>query len=222
MAPMRAVASKTTSAKGVRKDDVTKKSVQLTKSGQHSLRSGLCIATSREGKPCCRGTSVKGVPYCEAHMLRGDPSLRVAEHPKCGKILVAARDLPRGYRVVLWGRLCRRKNMSPEALEWGFELMGTWMLDPTGNPGSLVQFCACPGPGEIAALWTDGAGRQGKEFGSRTFVLPFGLTRNWQATMQYGDNTYASDEFFKDRGLVRMDVGTKRYPAMRRADDGKK
>ena len=48
---------------------------------------------------------MKGVPYCLECLQNGDPSLKVADHPKFGKILVAARDLPKGYLAAWWGDL---------------------------------------------------------------------------------------------------------------------
>mmetsp|Transcript_105636 Transcript_105636/g.340681 ORF Transcript_105636/g.340681 Transcript_105636/m.340681 type:complete len:224 (-) Transcript_105636:94-765(-) len=196
------------------------KAVKLTGSGQPFVSSGLCIATGRkDGKPCCRKTGAAGVPYCKEHMRSGDPSLCVVEHHLAGKILVAARDLPKGYRAALWGRLKRKKEMRSAGMEWAFDFQNGWMLDPTGCKGSLVQFCACPGPNEAAAVlatstsWTDAG-----DYGSWVFVTKEALPRHWQLTMQYGNNSKGSEAFFTERGLTRVDVGTELYPALRRKD----
>lgn len=112
--------------------------------------------------------------------------------------------------------------MKAKNLEWSFEMGGSLLLDPCAEKGSLLQFSACPGPGEAAALYTEGNGKVGKEYGSRSFTLPFGLQKHWQVTLQYGDNTHESETFFEERGIKRMDVGTKLYPAIRRVDYQKK
>merc|ERR1719359_1644989 len=105
-------------------------------------------------------------------MQDGDPSLRVVNHPKAGKILVAARSLPKGYRMALWGRMVKENRLSEKAKEWAFEVMKKWYLDPTKFKGSKVQFCPCAGPGEVAAI-TPCAGSmyrgEDMKYGSWTF-----------------------------------------------------
>jgi len=195
----------------------------VTKAGQNTVRSGLCIATSLSGMRCMKPADVKSVPYCKRCRDKGDPSFRVVQHPKCGKILIAARKIPKGYRAALWGRLFKLKDIKEKNLEWSFEMgQGTYLVDPCDEKGSLLQFCACPGPGEAAAVYSEPGRRWGDGFGSRSFTLPFGLKKSWQVTLQYGDNTHESEQFFKDRGIRRMDVGTTKYPALRRKDCSKK
>jgi len=197
----------------------TKKAPKLTNAGQNFISSGLCIATSARGKACCHEVGAPGVPYCKEHMRTGDPSLKVVTHPKAGKILIAARDLPKGYRIALWGHAKRRKDVSDKGMEWAFDITGGWFLDPTKCPGSLVQFCPCAGPNEAAALLVipNTASRGGK-YGSWPFITREKLPKNWQVTMQYGSNSKESDVFFEERGIKRVDVGTKAYPALRRKD----
>mmetsp|Transcript_38260 Transcript_38260/g.103630 ORF Transcript_38260/g.103630 Transcript_38260/m.103630 type:complete len:219 (-) Transcript_38260:38-694(-) len=193
--------------------------LKLTSAGQAFLSSGLCIATSRTGKPCLRKCGGVGVPYCAKCMKTGDPSLRVVDHPKAGKILIAARDLPKGYRVALWGRARKKKDVKAKAMEWSFDITNGWMIDPTGCRGSLVQFCACPGPNEAAAIYGTPTTRcDHTAYGCWVFITGQPLPRMWQLTMQYGSNSKGSDEFFKERGLTRLDVGTPKYPALRRKD----
>mmetsp|Transcript_37973 Transcript_37973/g.107320 ORF Transcript_37973/g.107320 Transcript_37973/m.107320 type:complete len:213 (+) Transcript_37973:41-679(+) len=195
----------------------TKLKQKVTKAGQHFISSGYCIATSRlNGTPCGNRAHDKAVPYCCEHMLKGDPAFRVVNHPRAGKILVAARDLPAGYRATLWGKLIREKDLPPKSLEWSFQVANKWYVDPTKSAGSLVQFCPCPGPSEVAAVTTSGEERRGKEFGSRSFMLNTGLPKGWQVTMQYGNNSKESNTFFEERGIARVDVGTACHPALRR------
>ncbi|CAE8684883.1 unnamed protein product, partial [Polarella glacialis] len=73
---------------------------------------------------------------------------QVVKHPKAGKVLVAARQLPKGYKLALWGMRKPKKSVSKKAQEWAFDILNGWMLDPTSCRGSLAQFCACPGPSE--------------------------------------------------------------------------
>jgi len=194
---------------------------RLTNAGQHFASSGLCIATSKKGKPCCDPVHEPGVPFCKRCMVSGDPALKVRGHPRAGKILVAARDLPAGYKVPLWGRLTKKRDMTEKAMEWGFDLSTGWFLDPTKCPGSLVQFCPCPGPNEVAVITgqprcatTD----KRRQYGAWTFLLTRPVKRDFQITLQYGVNSKDSDAFFAERGIVRLDVGTKANPAYRRKD----
>lgn len=195
--------------------------LKLSSAGQPFVSSGRCIATGRkDGKPCCRLTPHKGVPYCKDHMRSGDPSLCTAAHPLAGKILVAARDLPKGYRAALWGVLRRKKEVSQKGMEWSFEIHNRMMIDPTSCKGSLLQFCACPGPSEAAAILSTGTstGDRRQKYGSWVFVTRETIPRNWQLTMQYGSNSKGSDTFFKERGIERVDVGSTLHPALQRKD----
>mmetsp|Transcript_111157 Transcript_111157/g.321306 ORF Transcript_111157/g.321306 Transcript_111157/m.321306 type:complete len:223 (+) Transcript_111157:101-769(+) len=195
------------------------KDVKLTKAGQPFLSCGRCICTTLKGHACCKPVGAPAVPYCKDHMRSGDPSFRVVKHPKAGKILVAARDLPRGYRVSLWGLLKRKKDVTAKAMEWAFDITGGWFIDPTKCHGSLVQFCPCPGPNEAAALnvLADSMCKGGK-YGSWGFILGQPLPKNWQVTLQYGNTGKESEQFFKERGIDRLDVGTTSHPALRRKD----
>lgn len=194
-----------------------KKGPRLTKAGQNFCGGGKCIATSVNGKACPRDVGEPGVVYCKECMRTGDPALKVVSHPLAGKCLVAARDLPKGYRVALWGHARRQKDMTSKAMEWGFDITGGWFLDPTKCKGSLVQFCPCAGPNEVAAITpVSGAHNRGGKYGSWPFVLGHKLKKNWQVTMQYGETPKDSDNFFLERGITRVDVGTKKNPAIRR------
>merc|ERR1719330_612109 len=103
-----------------------KSKLRLTGAGQHFASSGLCMATELTGKPCGSAVGAEGVPYCKKCMRFGDPSLKVVEHPLAGKILIAARKLPKSYRIALWGRQCRKKDMPDKGFEWAFEIGGNW------------------------------------------------------------------------------------------------
>jgi len=194
--------------------------LKRTTAGQPFVSSGLCIATSRtDGRACCRRVGAPSVPYCSQHMRTGDPSLRTVKHPRAGKILIAARALPKGYRMALWGKLKKHDKVSDKGMEWAFDIRDGWMLDPTPCKASMLQYCACPGPNEAAAVnATTISKTTGGKYGSWAFITGRPVPRSWQITMQYGDTSKGSDEFFRERGIVRLDVGTKLYPAIRRKD----
>eukprot|EP00958_Prasinococcus_capsulatus_P012167 scaffold1209_cov350-Prasinococcus_capsulatus_cf.AAC.3 len=86
----------------------------LQRSGQHKRFSGRCYATdAKHGRPCSRAAS-SHIPYCSQHCQAGDGSLRVVAHPFAGKILVARRDLPKGYKIVYWGERKRTKDATED------------------------------------------------------------------------------------------------------------
>ena len=74
----------------------TDKKMELNVAGQAHLKSGYCIATSLDGKPCGKVNAFKYVPYCKQCVEKGDPSLDVVPHPMFGKMLVSKRKLPVG------------------------------------------------------------------------------------------------------------------------------
>merc|ERR1712039_212722 len=92
-----------------------------------------------------------------------------------------------------------------------------------GRGGSLMQYCACPGPSEVTTVdfasrmvWIQGRSRQ---FGCKLACIIFKtlkpIPKSYQLTMMY------EKKFFKKRGLVRCDVGTKRFPTQRKKLAGK-
>lgn len=77
-------------------------------------------------------------------MKTGDPSLKAVTHPRFGKILIATRDLPKGYYAAWWGKLCKKRQVPYKRMEWALET-GKGMVDAVPYKGSLLKFCACPG-----------------------------------------------------------------------------
>eukprot|EP00438_Fugacium_kawagutii_P029875 Skav201997 [mRNA] locus=scaffold269:219106:219549:+ [translate_table: standard] len=101
------------------------------------------------------------VPYCEKHLKRGDDALRVYQHPKgYGKILVARFNLPKGYRMVYHGdgqTTGKDPSLDPDEDRtlWFYPGPGSPVngyLDPSHCPGSVLQFAANGGPGEVANI----------------------------------------------------------------------
>ncbi|CAE7552779.1 cpr-6 [Symbiodinium sp. CCMP2592] len=175
---------------------------------RRSLFANTCIATV--GGACCgRDAWAANVPYCEEHAGHGDPSCMVREIPRVGKILVAARPLPKGYRLAWWGRCCRKAEAKD--LSRCFELSHRpgWVIDPTDHPGSLLQYCAAPGPSEASTLacTTKIHTAGGAGFGCWFFQTRHCVAKGEQLLMPY------NKRFFEERGLQRVNVGTSEYPA---------
>lgn len=81
-------------------------------------------------------------------MMKGDPSLKAVKHPKFGKILVATRNLPKGYYAAWWGKLCPKKQVPFKRMEWALET-SKGMVDAIPYKGSQLKYCACPGRSRI-------------------------------------------------------------------------
>eukprot|EP00928_Gymnodinium_smaydae_P033260 TRINITY_DN23868_c0_g1_i1.p1 TRINITY_DN23868_c0_g1~~TRINITY_DN23868_c0_g1_i1.p1 ORF type:complete len:230 (-),score=42.98 TRINITY_DN23868_c0_g1_i1:249-884(-) len=199
-----------------------KTKIRLTKSGQHPVVGGGCIATSLRGRPCADPRVLPGIPYCGRCMRSGDPSLKVASHPKFGKILVARRRLPKSYKMAWWGKLVPVRKLPKKKEEWALKTH-RGMIDATSDRGgSLLQFCACPGPSEVPtvdfARNSDVLLRK-VEKTSALFETLREIPKSHQLTMMYNLDEKTTEEFFQERGLVRGDVGTKRYPALRKTSE---
>eukprot|EP00435_Cladocopium_sp_Y103_P076104 s94_g77.t1 len=197
---------------------------RLSASGQYLPKSGGCIATSRSGRACPHPRATKLMPYCKGCMKKGDPSLKAVKHPRFGKILVATRNLPKGYYVAWWGKLCKNKKQVPyKRMEWALET-SKGMVDAVPYNGSLLKYCACPGPSELPTIDfapnSDVLLKSGEKLAAIIFRTLRPIPRNWQLDMMYNKDEKTTDDFFQERGLTRGDVGTKRYPAERKKKAG--
>jgi len=220
----------TRSAKQVKK--VFKKTVahKLTNAGQHMVAGMNCIATAIDGRPCPGLRAEKGIPLCKKCIASGDPSLKAVEHPKFGKILIAMRALPKGYRAAWWGNLTTKKKMTEKAMEWALEVPGRQFVDATPYKGSQLQFSACPGPSELPTV-DFAAGdtflqliKVAKKAKAKRAGIIFqtlrDIPRHHQVAMMYNEDEKTTEAFFKDRGLTRADVGTHKYPLARKKGAG--
>mmetsp|Transcript_70326 Transcript_70326/g.115602 ORF Transcript_70326/g.115602 Transcript_70326/m.115602 type:complete len:229 (+) Transcript_70326:32-718(+) len=197
---------------------------RLSASGQYLPKSGGCMATSRSGRACPHPRVTKLMPYCKGCMKKGDPSLKAVKHPRFGKILVATRNLPKGYYVAWWGKLCKNKKQVPhKRMEWALETP-KGMVDAVPYNGSLLKFCACPGPSELPTIDfapnSDVLLKSGEKLAAIIFRTLRPIPRNWQLDMMYNKDEKTTDDFFQERGLTRGDVGTKRHPAERKKKAG--
>lgn len=218
---------KATSA-GVRKRQQVQ--VQETpRKRQHGVLSGSCISTSLKGEPCegllptknKKGDLCDMVPYCAKCRKNGDPSLLVTDHPKFGKILVARRDLPKGYRMAWWGRRTSARKLPDAHWEWALDTRSNGIINARFNKkGSLLQFSACPGPHEKVTVWMGPNCESNLDTSPLTcliFSTSMPVPKNHHLSMMYNEDMKTTDKFFADRGLTRADVGTNKYPAIRKA-----
>jgi len=194
---------------------------RLTIGGQHFPCGKLCIATSaKDGRPCPSSRATPNVPYCQACMRRGDASLKVVKHPRFGYILIAARDLPKGYYAGWWGKLIANKNLPEANAEWALSTK-SGMIDALPYNGSQLKYSACPGPHEVPTVnfAPNHSSLLGKTKGAQTTMLFWTLRpvpKGTQLTMMYNEDEKSTEVFFKERGIERKDVGTNRYPAIRK------
>lgn len=130
-----------------------------------------CWAHSKTGNRCCKFiTSREGepipIPYCDMHLDAGDGALRRVSHPFAGSCLIANFDLPKNYRMVLWGYRGKCNSSDKEDRSVSFyppnpvtgrnyfpftKMLKTDNYNGVINPtdtGDLLQFASCPGPTE--------------------------------------------------------------------------
>ena len=190
-----------------------------------NLGRAYCWATDlKTGEPCpCKVPKDSNIPYCPHHLVHGDDALVVIDHPTnkgVGKILIARQDLPRGYKMVYWGRRTRWRGCKGEDRAMSF-LQNGGVIDPIEFPGQQLQFMACPGPNERSnTKATDEC--FGKTYDTRLIGREFETSepvkKNHQLLQWYG-----SKDWFESRDIPRTNVGTVDYPApLRRCNKAKK
>jgi hypothetical protein len=177
-----------------------------------------CWATDlKTGEPCpCMVPKDSNIPYCPHHLVHGDDALVVIDHPTnkgVGKILIARQDLPRGYKMVYWGRRTRWRGCKGEDRAMSF-LQNGGVIDPIEFPGQQLQFMACPGPNERSnTKATDEC--FGKTYDTRLIGREFETSepvrKNHQLLQWYG-----SKDWFESRDIPRTNVGTVDFPAPQR------
>jgi hypothetical protein len=130
-----------------------------------------CWAHSKTGNRCCKMVSSREgepipIPYCDTHLNAGDGALRRVAHPFAGSCLIANFDLPKNYRMVLWGYRGKCNPSDKEDRSVSFyppnpttgrnfvpftKTLKTDNYNGVINPmdtGDLLQFASCPGPTE--------------------------------------------------------------------------
>ena len=185
-----------------------------------------CIAASKSGKRCTARVHAREegeewpIPWCDAHMRTGDGAVKRGKHPRCGDVLVARMAIPKGYRLVYWGRRDRCPRCDKEDRCVSFYPMSKHTGERSAyngviNPGGtddVMQFASCPGPNELCNMRSTDTyyGQRNGELCGLEFVTTRPIAPNEQLTHWYGPG------WFKVREIKRTDVGTKRYPAPRR------
>ena len=193
-----------------------------------------CWATTKSGKPCkkraCSLPESSGIPYCRRHMEVGDEAFEVVDHDVCpeifGKILIARHEIPKNYRLVYWGKLCRNSELKSSAHDHMIEFcpnaysdQSRGTIDPTVYSGSIAQYAATNGPGELITMTPEyasfgGWGKNRTKCAGRTYRFVRPLPKGMQVTHDYGSG------WMECRGLKRLCVGTDRYPTLRRGQGG--
>ena len=203
-------------------------SVAVTKSDQRKFPGG-CIATQLDGSCCsCLSLPYSCVPYCEEHLKKnGDPSLSVEQHPRFGFMLVAKRDLPKGYRVAVYGKSMTAAQMPDDEKELRHEfnkkLSGgnkEW-ISPIYFPHGQGQYIQCPGPNELPNVdYVQVSRKDGDDYryvkndeenGCMLYETIREVPKGYQLCYLYEDNEKLSDTFFEERGLTRCDVHTTQF-----------
>lgn len=199
----------------------------------HSQTGKRCSAKviSREGEPI-------PIPYCDRHLKCGDGALKVVKHPHFGYALVARYDLPAKYRMAYWGNRGKCSTCDVEDRAISFyppnPITGTnfdpkiqggrtlkrhnynGVLNP-GDTGDIIQYAGCPGPNEKQNMRSTFQyfGLRNGNIGGLEFITLQPVSKNTQLLHWYGSN------WWKERGMKRQDIGTKRYPAPLRDSLGK-
>mmetsp|Transcript_12469 Transcript_12469/g.20702 ORF Transcript_12469/g.20702 Transcript_12469/m.20702 type:complete len:272 (+) Transcript_12469:84-899(+) len=181
------------------------------------------MVTSREGEPI-------PIPYCDVHLTCGDGAIRRVSHPFAGHCLVASHDLPKNYRMVLWGyrgkcNPCDKEDRSvsfyPPHAKTGrnfvpfTKTLRTDNYNGVLNPkdtGDLLQFASCPGPTERQNMRSTFQyfGLRNGHMAGLEYVTLEPIAKNTQLCQWYGSGWWSARE------LKRCDVGTTRYPAPKR------
>merc|ERR1719191_1310859 len=118
-----------------------------------------------------------------------------------------------------WGDRSTKKDFPDPDWEWALEIHGGVINARPYQKGSLLQFSACPGPHEKVTVWMGPTCQNNLDKSVLTCLL-FSTTmpvpKNHQLCMMYNKDIKTTDEFFADRGIIRADVGTKKYPCIRK------
>ena len=130
-------------------------------------------------------------------------------------------DLPAKYRIVFWGKRGRCDDCNKEDRAISYyppnpssgrrkEDVDTYngVLNPAGL-GDIIQYAACPGPNERQNMRSTSQywGVRNGNLGGLEFITLEPVPKDTQLCHWYGPGWWSA------RGVKRMDVGTKKYPA---------
>jgi hypothetical protein len=179
-----------------------------------------CWATRANGSICgARADHAKScLPYCAEHLRRGDEALRVVKHPVFGdKILIATRDLPKGYKTVYFGERKTWRECGRAGRDHAMHFRsGGGVIDPCPlGMAAQLQFMSNPGPNEVSnnrstnVFFGDTRSPKNTIVG-REFILSRDVKKGAQLLQWYGA------DWFNSRDIKRLDVGCDIYPAERK------
>jgi len=195
---------------------------------EHQFHIHNCWGSTEKG-PCKGKVDTKGreeesgcgewqyIPYCKSCLKNGDPSVKVIPHPTLpmiGNILVATRDLPKGYRFVYWGTRLTGKAAQKRMAEddriidfmYGRKCCGS--IEPGPHKGSVLQMAGNPGPNEYYNMvcTTEHFGKMDDNLVGGMYHLIHDVPKGHQIAHEYGK------QWFKDRKITPLNIGTPEYP----------
>jgi hypothetical protein len=190
-----------------------------------------CWATCADGKPCAtkvdnkithgREETINGLewahlPYCGPCMQSGDPSVKAIPHPTkpIGNILVATRDLPKGYRFVYWGTRVTGKakaavmKTDDRLIEFLYGSKYCGDIDPGPHKGSVLQFAGSPGPNEYFNMVCspEHFGLMDDKLVGRMYYLIDDVKKGHQIAHDYGKG------WFEQRDMKPINIDDPTYP----------
>ena len=181
--------------------------------GKQNAGREYCWAMTKRGTPCTkRCQTYNSIPYCSEHFKRGDDAFRIEEHPMAGKILVANHSLPKSYKSVYFGTRKAYHKCSAVAVDYALSYWsGGGVIDPVDYPiASKLQYMGNPGPNEKSNnTCSDEMFGKTRDNGcvGREYKLTAAVPKNSQLVQFYGN------DWFVTRDIVRVDIGTKKFPA---------
>ena len=196
----------------------------------------ICWATNRQGKPCgkpsCKSAEASGIPYCSRHLRVGDEAFFPVDHDErpdiFGKILVCRFPIPKNYKLIYWGNLCRDHEVPKSAEDHTIQFcpnvysdMSRGTIDPTPYKGSVAQFAATVGPGELITMTPEyrhfgDYGKNRTARAGRVYRFTRDVPAGHQVTHDYGSG------WMDDRDIKTLCAGTAKYPILRRKSRKKK
>jgi hypothetical protein len=188
-----------------------------------------CWGTEANGKPCTEKVNTHGreetmnglewahLPYCKTCFDCGDPSVKAIPHPTTpmiGNILVAQRDLPKGYRFVYWGSRVTGKakqavmKTDDRLIEFLYGEKYCGDIDPGPHKGSVMQFAGSPGPNEYFNMVCspEHFGLMDDKTVGRMYYLIDDVPKGHQIAHDYGKG------WFEQRGMKPINIDDPTYP----------
>ena len=198
----------------------TREGVPTRLRGAQAKGVSWCWATRANGSICGARADCENscLPYCAEHLERGDEALRVVKHPVFGdKILIATRDLPKGYKTVYFGERKTWRECGRAGRDHAMHFRsGGGVIDPCPlGDAAQLQFMSNPGPNEVSNnrstnVFFGDTRCPKRTLVGREFILSRDVKKGAQLLQWYGA------DWFNSRDIKRLDVGCDVYPAERK------